>query len=477
MLATSRNFATNARAGLADQNLQRALGFMTHSGFPLRRRDAVARLPEFEALRDIGRAIKEHTLAHLDFYLELYEQNVVAAGGEVHWARTAEEARDAVLKICRAAGAKTVTKGKSMIAEEVGLNDYLERNGITPVETDLGEYIIQLRHEPPSHLIAPAMHLVKEQVADTFRAEHRALDPKRSLAEPRQLCDEARALLRPRFLAADAGITGANFLVAETGSSIIVTNEGNGDLTQTLPRVHIVVASLEKLVPTFEDAASLLRLLARSATGQEFSSYTTVSTGPRRPGDLDGPEAYHVVLLDNGRTQLLGGEFHDMLRCIRCAACLNHCPVYAAVGGHAYGWVYPGPMGAVLTPALIGIEEAAPLPNASTLCGRCESVCPVKIPLPKMLRHWREREYAKKLVPPVWRAGLSLWAWVARRPALYHALTEIASRALGWAAGRRGRFRSLPLAAGWTVVRDMPAPEGRSFHSLWAERMKRGAGR
>jgi len=370
-----------------------------------------------------------------------------------------------------------VTKGKSMIAEEIGLNDFLEQNGITPVETDLGEYIIQLRHEPPSHLIAPAMHLVKEQVADTFRAAHRALDPGRPLAEPRQLCDEARALLRPRFLAADVGITGANFLVAETGSSIIVTNEGNGDLTQTLPRVHIVIASLEKLVPTFEDAASLLRLLARSATGQEFSSYTTVSTGPRRQGDLDGPQAYHVVLLDNGRSAMLGGEFHDMLRCIRCAACMNHCPVYAAVGGHAYGWVYPGPMGAVLTPGLIGIDEAAPLPNASTLCGRCESVCPVKIPLPKMLRHWREREHAKKLAPPVWRTGLSLWSWVARRPALYHALTEVASRALGWAGSRRGRFRSLPLAAGWTAVRDLPSPEGRSFHSLWARRIRRGAGR
>ena len=477
MLATSRNFGANARLGLADQNLQRALGIMVQSGFPLRRRQAVARLPEFEALRDIGRAIKEHTLAHLDFYLELYEQNVVAAGGEVHWARTPEEACAAVLKICRAADARIVTKGKSMIAEEIGLNEFLERNAITPVETDLGEYIIQLRHEPPSHLIAPAMHLVKEQVAATFRAAHRALDPNRPLAEPRQLCDEARALLRPRFLAADVGITGANFLVAESGSSIIVTNEGNGDLTQTLPRVHIVVASLEKLVPTFEDAASLLRLLARSATGQEFSSYTTVSTGPRRPGDLDGPQAYHVVLLDNGRSAMLGGEFRDMLRCIRCAACLNHCPVYAAVGGHAYGWVYPGPMGAVLTPNLIGIEAAAPLPNASTLCGRCESVCPVKIPLPKMLRHWREREYAKKLSPPVWRAGLSLWSWVALRPSLYHALTEVASRVLGWAGGRRGRFRSLPLAGGWTMARDLPAPEGRSFHRLWAERAKRGAER
>src|SRR6266481_4980750 len=357
MLATSRTFVANARAGLANENLQHALG-LARTGFPLRRRQAVERLPEFEALRETGRSIKDHTLEHLDFYLELYESNVSACGGEVHWARTSQEACAAVLQICRAVGAETVTKGKSMVAEEVGLNDFLEANGITPVETDLGEYIIQLRHEPPSHLIAPAIHLMKEQVAETFRAEHRALDPRRSLAEARQLCDEARAVLRPRFLAADVGITGANFLVAETGSSIIVTNEGNGDLTQTLPRIHIVITSIEKLVPTFEDAATLLRLLARSATGQEFSSYTTISTGPRRAGDLDGPEEYHVVLVDNGRSAMLGGEFQDMLRCLRCAACLNHCPVYAAVGGHAYGWVYPGPMGAVLTPALVGVGEA-----------------------------------------------------------------------------------------------------------------------
>jgi L-lactate dehydrogenase complex protein LldF len=470
MLATSSAFKANARAGLANENLQRALGIMQQSGFPVRRRQAVERLPEFEALREQGRAIKDHTLAHLDFYLELYEQNVIAAGGKVHWARDAAEARAIVLQICRAAGARTVAKGKSMVAEEIGLNEHLEKNGVTPVETDLGEYIIQLRHEPPSHLIAPAMHLVKEEVADTFRTEHKALDPARPLAEPRQLCDEAREVLRPRFVAADVGITGTNFLIAESGAGIIVTNEGNGDLSQTLPRVHIVMASLEKVVPCFEDAATLLRLLARSGTGQEFSTYTTVSFGPRRPGDLDGPEEYHVVLLDNGRSGLIGGEFQDMLRCIRCGACMNHCPVYAAIGGHAYGWVYPGPMGAVLTPSLIGVAEAGHLPNASTFCGRCESVCPVKIPLPDMMRRWREREYAQKLNPRTYRAGLSLWAWVVQRPWLYHRLVELTSRVLGWAGKDRGRFRSLPLAAGWTGVRDMPAPEGRSFHSLWAQR-------
>jgi L-lactate dehydrogenase complex protein LldF len=361
-----------------------------------------------------------------------------------------------------------------MVAEEIALNEHLEANGITPVETDLGEYIIQLRHEPPSHIIAPAIHLMKEQVAETFRAAHGDLDPKRPLEEARALCDEARAILRPRFLAADVGITGANFLIAETGSGIIVTNEGNGDLTQTLPRVQVALAGIEKIVPTLEDAATLLRLLARSATGQEFSSYTTISAGPRRAGDLDGPEEYHVVLLDNGRSALLGGEFQDMLRCIRCAACMNHCPVYAAVGGHAYGWVYPGPMGAVLTPALIGLGEAGHLPNASTLCGRCESVCPVKIPLPKMLRHWREREFAQKLSPPRYRLGLSLWARLALRPALYHRVAGLAARVLSRAGGGRGRFRSLPFAGGWTAVRDMPAPEGRSFQSLWAERRRNG---
>src|SRR5436309_11373499 len=475
MEATSHSFPANARAGLADAVLQRALG-LARTGFPLRRQQAIARLPEFEELREEGRAIKDHTLAHLDFYLELYERNVAASGGQVHWARNAEEARAAILDICRAAHAKIVTKGKSMVAEEIALNEHLEANGITPVETDLGEYIIQLRREPPSHIIAPAIHLMKEQVADAFREAHTELDPARPLTDPRALCDEARTVLRPRFLAADVGITGANFLVAETGSCIIVTNEGNGDLTQILPRIHIVITGIEKIVPTLEDAATLLRLLARSATGQEFSSYTTLSTGPRRAGDLDGPEEYHVVLVDNGRSALLGGEFQDMLRCLRCAACLNHCPVYAAVGGHPYGWVYPGPMGAVLTPALVGVGEAGHLPNASTFCGRCESVCPVKIPLPKMMRHWRERQFAEKKAPATQRTGLRLWAWIAQRPALYHALAGVASRLLGWAGLHRGRFRSLPLAQGWTAARDMPAPQGRSFHSLWAEPQRR-AGR
>jgi len=471
MQPTSQAFKANAHQALGDPNLQRAMGMM-RTGFPKNRAAAIERLPEFDALRDEGIAIKNHVIANLDFYLETFEKNVIAQGGKVHWCRTAQEACETVLGICRSLDAKTVTKGKSMVGEEMALNDFLEANGVTPIETDLGEYIVQIRHESPSHIIAPAVHLVKEQMAESFRATHTDLPHARSLEEPRVLCDEARAVLRPKFLAADVGITGANFLIAETGSSVIVTNEGNGDLTQILPKAHIVLASLEKVVPTLEDASTLLRLLARSATGQEFSTYTTVSTGPRRAEDNDGPGEYHVVLLDNGRTALLGGEFQDMLRCIRCAACLNHCPVYGAVGGHAYGWVYSGPMGAVLTPSLIGIEQAGHLPNASTFCGRCESVCPMRIPLPKMMRQWREREFEKKLTPKTQRWGLGLWAYVAQRPALYRLASGVTGAILGMLGGRHGHFRSLPFASGWTDMRDLPAPEGKSFMSLWAERRK-----
>jgi L-lactate dehydrogenase complex protein LldF len=469
MQATSGAFKANAKRAINDSVLQQALGNV-RGGFPAKRAAAVARLPEFEALRDVGRDIKNHTLANLDYYLERFERQVTERGGTVHWARTPLEANEAILAICRDHGARKVTKGKSMVAEETGLNDFLAEHGVTPVETDLGEYIIQLRHEAPSHIIAPAIHLLQGQVAEVFRAEHRDLPPDRPLGGARELTDEARLMLRRHFLDADIGITGANFLIAETGSTVIVTNEGNGDLTQTLPRVHIVLASLEKVVPTLEDAAAILRLLARSATGQECSTYTTFSTGPRRAGDLDGPEHFHVVLLDNGRSAMLGTEFQDMLRCIRCAACLNHCPVYQTIGGHAYGWVYPGPMGSVLTPGLIGVETAGDLPNASTLCGKCESVCPMKIPLPKMLRHWRERQFERGLSPPRWRLGLKLWAFAARRPRLYRLGAGPAMRLLGWLGRSKGRFARLPFAAGWTNTRDMPAPEGRSFQSLWAER-------
>jgi L-lactate dehydrogenase complex protein LldF len=468
---TSAAFKANADHAMADAQLIASLRNVRNR-FIDKRSHAVSALPEFEALRESGREIKDHTLAHLDLYLEHYAGKVEESGGQVHFARDAAEARAICLEICRKAGAKTVTKGKSMITEEVGLNAHLAANGIRPIETDLGEYIIQLRGETPSHIIAPAVHLNQAQIEADFRKAHTHLDPARDLSEKRALLTEAREVLREGFLRADVGITGANFLIAETGTSVIVTNEGNGDLTQILPRTHIVMASIEKIVPTLEDVSQILRLLARSATGQEMSVYTTFSTGPRRVEDPDGPEAYHVILLDNGRSAMLGGEFQDMLRCIRCAACMNHCPVYHQIGGHAYGWIYPGPMGAVLTPSLIGVEEGGHLPNASTFCGRCESVCPMKIPLPKMMRHWREREFERHLNPALARASLGLYAFVANMPWLYRLSTRAMAWGLSAASRGRGRFSWLPGLRAWTRHRDFPAPEGDTFQALWKKRRR-----
>ncbi|HEV8391477.1 MAG TPA: LutB/LldF family L-lactate oxidation iron-sulfur protein [Dongiaceae bacterium] len=466
MQSTSHLFKDNASRALKDAHLQQALVHV-RTKFIVKRAQAIDALPEFDALRDAARDLKDHVLSRLDEYLVEFECNVVKNGGLVHWCATPAEARKTILDICRNTGAKTVTKGKTMVGEEIGINDHLAANGIEPIETDLGEYIIQLRGEAPSHIIAPSVHVTKDQVEETFRRIHTDLDPKRNLEEPSSLLHEARVKLRGRFIAADVGITGANFLIADTGTTTIVTNEGNGDLTQTLPRIHIVLAGIEKIVPSIADAGLLLRVLARSATGQEMSAYTTFSTGPRRPGDVDGPEQFHVVLVDNGRSKLLGTEFEEMLRCIRCGACLNHCPIYHTVGGHAYGWVYAGPIGAITTPALIGIEHAAPLPEASSLCGRCESVCPVRIPIPKMLRAWREEAFERRLHGNRARWALKAWAALATRPALYRIVTGVGMRMLALLGGKRGRLTSLPLAEAWTEHRDLPAPQGRTFMAMY----------
>jgi L-lactate dehydrogenase complex protein LldF len=466
---TSHTFKQNARDAMADQNLQAALR-SGGSAFADKRSAAVDAVPEFEALRDAARDLKNHTLANLDLYLAHYEEQVTAAGGHVHWAETAEDARAIVMDICRSVDTKIVNKGKTMISEEIGLNDHLEQNGITPFETDLGEYIIQLRGETPSHIIAPAVHVTVDQVREAFQEHHTHLDPDRNLEEPAVMMAEARAVLREKYFEAEVGITGANMLIAETGQSVLVTNEGNGDLSQSLAKVHIVLASLEKVVPTLEDAATVLRVLARSATGQEMSVYTTLSSGPRRPEDPDGPDEYHVILLDNGRSGMIGSEFQDMLRCIRCGACANHCPVFQSVGGHAYGWVYNGPLGAVLNSALIGVEEAGSLANASTFCGRCEAVCPMRIPLPKMMRHWREQEFERRLTPGAARRWLGLWVWMAKRPWAYRWATRSARIGIKMFAGRKGYAQKLPLAGAWTAHRDFPAPEGGTFMDQWSQK-------
>jgi L-lactate dehydrogenase complex protein LldF len=464
-----RAFPANSHTALGDMRLKSALARLkTH--FSLLRKKSIERYGDFETLREAGRAIRDFALDHLDTLLETFENSVVARGGRVHWARDPAEAREIILNILREAGAKTVTKGKSMVSEEIELNPYLEANGIVPVETDLGEYIVQLRHEPPSHIIAPAFHLHKEQVAETFRQAHKTLDPDRALTERNALVAEARTILRGRFEAADAGITGANFLSARDGAAVIVTNEGNGDLTQLLPKTHIVLTGIEKVVADLDDVAVLLRLLTRSATGQEITTYVSIMAGPRGQEETDGPGAFHVVLLDHGRSKLLNTEARDVLRCIRCSACINHCPIFAAVGGHAYGATYPGPLGAALNPGLLGMAESHHHPNASTLCGRCASVCPVMIPLPTIMRHWRAREYADGLAPKAAVFALGLWAFAAKRPALYKFAACIGARAFRLLAGGRGAIRALPVRNGWFAVRDFPAPQGKTFQEMWRQR-------
>ncbi len=465
----SHDFKKNAALAAADEQLRQALE-KAQDGFVGKRARVIEKLPEFERLRDQGKTIRDHVLANLDVYLERYEAAVKESGGRVHWAESPAEARDIVRDICRRAGARLVIKGKSMISEEIALNEALEGDGLEVVESDLGEYILQLAKEPPSHIIAPAVHKTRSQISELFYNAHREFGYNKKLDTVPDLVNEARQVLRSRYLEADVGITGANFLIAETGSNVIVTNEGNGDLSCTLPPVHIVTASIEKVVPTFDDASALLRLLGRSATGQEITSYTTFSTGPRRDGDPEGPREYHVVLLDNGRTRMLEDDFRDMLRCIRCGACMNHCPVYGAIGGHSYGWVYPGPMGSVLTPNFLGLEEAGDLANACTLNGRCSAVCPMKIPLPDLLREHRRRQFEAGLVAR--KAGLALagWGFLARRPRLYHPLAALAMKLLASLSRRRGRLHSLPLLGAWTDTRDLPAPQGETFQSAWRRR-------
>lgn len=464
MQVTSDEFKPKAHDALDNARLQHALGRMqTH--FVANRARAVGEI-DFEAARDAGAAIRDRVLADLAGYLEQFEQTAVAAGAEVHWAETADEANRIVAAIARRHAVRKIIKSKSMVTEECALNEALEHAGFDVVETDLGEYILQLACEPPSHIIAPVLHKNKEEIARLFQEKH---------GRPRQdgiaeLVAEAREVLRPQFLAADMGITGANFLIAETGSVMLVTNEGNGRLCTTLPRVHVAVAGIEKVVPTLADAATLARLLPRSATGQSISNYISVLTGVRRAGDVDGPEHMHIVLLDNGRSHLLGTAMQPMLRCIRCGACMNHCPVYQNVGGHAYGWVYPGPMGAVLTPLYVGLERTVDLPNASTFCGACVAVCPVKIPLTDLMRELRAQQHQRRLRSRAERAALALWAWLARRPRAYAWAAAALARVLRLLDGRTGRF---PGAREWTMGRILPRAQGHTFRELY--RRRRGA--
>jgi L-lactate dehydrogenase complex protein LldF len=454
----------SARICLALANPQLQANLRKAKGkFVLKRSKGIAELDDFEALRSACRDIRERVLDRLGDWLERFEERASARGAQVLWARDGAEICAQVLEIARRHEVRKVVKSKSMLSEEADLNAALAAAGIESIETDLGEYIIQLAGEKPSHIIAPAVHKSLDEVADLFCDHH---------ARPRQtdipaLAREARAVLREHFLSADMGISGGNFLVAETGSVALVTNEGNGRMVTTRPRVHVVITGIEKVVPDLADLATLLRLLPRSATGQSISNYVSLLTGTRQASDTDGPEATYFILVDNGRSELLGDDFQAMLRCIRCGACMNHCPVYQSVGGHAYGWVYPGPMGSVLTPLLTRGAQGTALASATTGCGQCAAVCPVGIPLPDLMARLREREATAARLPRGRRLGLALWRRLVEQPRLYAAVAALAARLLRLLGGRGGQIARLPFAAGWSDGRDLSAPPGRTFRELY----------
>ena len=461
----SHEFDRHIHAALSDARLQQAI--YTATGRLKDARLALVSdnvLPDYQELRTQANALKKHTIDHLDSYLDLFQRNVEAHGGHVVFCEDATDVADFVLSLAKDRGAQLIVKSKSMTTEEIDLNERLEHHGLESVETDLGEYILQLAHERPYHIVAPALHKTRYDVAqiltDRLNAPH---DP---VIENQTAL--ARSVLRRKFLAADIGISGANFLVADSGAIVLVENEGNARLATSVPRIHIAIAGIEKLIPRAQDLAVFLKLLARSATGQLLSVYTSFLSGPRRAGETDGPDEFYVVLLDNGRTRLLAdAERRQSLYCIRCGACLNTCPVYRKIGGHSFPWVYSGPIGAILTPQFMGVAKEPGLPFASSLCGACAEVCPVKIDIPKVLLDLRS-EVVERQVPTkrrrLERLAFGIFGWVARHPRAY----EMAGRFAASLASS-GAFRVGPLRA-WLSERDLPPPPPRNFRQLWRQR-------
>ena len=470
----TREFKKASTIAIADTKLQAALR-RAGGGFDDARLDAIEEMgsQRWEELRERAREIKRHTIDHLDYYLELLTERFTKNGGQVHFARDAAEANAIVAELARSSGTRLATKSKSMVSEEMGLNHALEDMGVEVVETDLGEYIIQLADETPFHIIAPAMHKSRQDVSELF--DRKVGVP--NLVEIEEMARAARETLREKLLHADMGITGANFLVAETGTLTIVTNEGNGRFCTSVPRIHVALAGMEKLIPCLEDLAVFLRLLPRAATGQRMTSYVSLISGPRQPHDEDGPEEVHLVIVDNGRSRLLEDpELRESLNCIRCGACLNICPVYRKVGGHSYGWVYPGPIGAVISPVLVGLKEAGDLPYASSLCGACREVCPVKINIPHMLLHLRTRlteGQSSERKSALWErllargyyrimSGPTMLSWV-------HRIGRLAQVPFA----RSGKIRRIPLPpfSRWTRDRDLPSLPAKPFRRIWDEEL------
>jgi L-lactate dehydrogenase complex protein LldF len=473
MSVHSHDFKKDSDRALKNEKLQKALKYTTDR-FRERRKSAVAAVDNWEDLRSLAREIKQETISNLDKYLELLEESVIKAGGIVHWAKDADEAAKVILEIALKAGGKSVVKSKSMATEEIELNHALNQAGIETVETDLGEYIIQLAKETPSHIIAPAIHKSKEDISKLFSEKLNIP----YYTEPEDLTKIAREKLRQKFLTADMGVSGANFAVAETGTIVIVENEGNARLTTTLPRVHVALMGIEKVIPRFEDLALFLSILARSATGQKMSSYVSFITGPKRRDEKDGPEEFHLVLLDNGRSEILASdETRESLYCIRCGACLNICPVYRKVGGHSYGWVYSGPIGAIISPQLLGLDKAPDLPFASSLCGACRDVCPLRIDIPKVLLELRKRVIEEKARAnrvggrKLEKVGIKMWRFAMEHPWVYgHLLTLAYYGQRLWVRGHGDETKALPVVfPQWSKTREFPTVAKKTFRKRWKE--------
>ncbi|NJN19084.1 MAG: iron-sulfur cluster-binding protein [Oscillochloris sp.] len=470
MAASTISFYDRVDTALHDDTLKTALSRATDR-FIGNRAGAIGALSDAGSLHDQARALRAHALANLDQLLVRLAANVEACGGNVCWASDGAEARRYISELARARGVRSIVKSKSMASEEIHLNEALEEAGLEVVETDLGEYIIQLAGETPSHIIAPSIHKTREQVSDLF---HKHLGVPKTDDIP-TMTQTARTTLRQRFLQADMGISGVNFGVADEGAIVIVENEGNARLSTTVPRIHVAIMGIERIVEKFDDLAVMLQVLARSATGQKLSVYTSIISGPARLGEPDGPEEFHLVLLDNGRSRILGGAYAESLMCIRCGACLNACPVYQAIGGHAYGGVYSGPIGAVLTPLLQpDLPDVHMLPQASSLCGACQEVCPVRIAIPDMLLRLRADAVKAGKYHPAEKAAIQSYAITMRNPTLYRASGN-AGRLASRLIGRKGRIRRLPPPLHlWTRMRDFPALPAKSFSELWEERNRNG---
>ena len=460
------DFSSASARATSDAALKRSVGDATERQSTARRLQ-MASLDHAEALRTLAGDIKQHALDHLDYYLEQFAENVRKNGGHVYFAGDGAEASRLMLEIASKTRSKRVIKSKSMVSEEIHLAQLMEAAGLDVVETDLGEFIIQINHDRPSHLVTPVIHMNRAAIAKLFSAYFKTPYDD----DPKALAMQARDYLREKFRNADMGITGGNFLVAETGHLCCVENEGNQRQSLTTPRVLVSLVGIEKIVPRMIDLSVMLKLLARSATGQPMTIYTNLFGGPRAAGEKDGPEEFHLILIDNGRTEILGSEYRETLRCIRCGACLNVCPVYRKIGGHSYGSVYPGPIGALITPLMQGLDAHQHLPQASSLCGACYEVCPVKIDIPKHLISLRRDIVDRKLNGFAERAVYRLWAWAMKSPFLYCTITRLQK----WELGRRaeaGWVKQLPkVAAGWTNIRDIPVPSSKTFHQRWKDRL------